>query len=357
MDLPIELDQLSIGFRSPRGPTRVLAQALTAKIPAGRLICLMGRNGAGKSTLLRTIAHLADPVEGEVRLFGMPIGRCSSLDRARKIAVGLTGANFPYSMLVRDYVALGRIPYRGATGGFTPADADAVEQAVLQVDAKELANRPLRQLSDGERQRVQLARILAQQTPIVLLDEPFAFLDLPRRIEMMGLLRELAWNSNRAIVVSTHDLPLALAYADTVWILSAAGLQIGPPEEIASQNGFADLVTNRRCLFDPTTGEIQPQTPTRGVVHLVGAGPQLTWTARALARLGWKRADADHVSDADFRIELVPKPGDAIGYALTHPDGAASHYATLGGLLEKLMGCQTTAIASAQRAGADGGCP
>lgn len=215
----IEIDHLTIGYRS-----RVVASMLTASVPSDGLTCLLGTNGAGKSTLLRTVAGLQPPIGGEVRLLTpdgqlTPMPRITRRQLARTVAVVLTERVEVQGLSVTEVVAMGRMPYTGFLGRLDEADRLLVDQALQAVGMAGFARRGIDELSDGERQKVMIAKALAQQTSVVILDEPTAFLDYPSRVEVMKLLRRLAVSEHRAFLLSTHDLELAAAHADHLLML------------------------------------------------------------------------------------------------------------------------------------------
>ncbi len=223
---------LSTGYRQGKR-TRVVHRGLNLRLRRGALTALLGPNGAGKSTLLRTLAGLQPPLAGEVWLDGRPLHALSAHELARHLAVVLTDRVDVGYMSAYALAALGRYPYTRWDGRLSAEDEAIVQEAMRAAHCESLAARTASELSDGERQRVMLARALAQQTPIILLDEPTAFLDLPRRIEIMHLLRDLAHDTGKAFLISTHDLELALHLADELWLMAADGtFAIGTPEEV-----------------------------------------------------------------------------------------------------------------------------
>lgn len=217
---------LTTGYRSGRH-TRVVHRKLNLTLERGKLTALLGPNGAGKSTLLRTLAGLQPPLEGEVWIEGKTLRSFSAMELARKLAVVLTERVEVGYMTAYALAALGRYPYTPWDGRLSAEDEVIVQEAMRAARCESLASRMVGELSDGERQRVMIARALAQQTPIIFLDEPTAFLDLPRRVEIMHLLRDLAHQTGRALLVSTHDLELALRLADTLWLVGNGGMFTG----------------------------------------------------------------------------------------------------------------------------------
>jgi ABC-type cobalamin/Fe3+-siderophores transport system ATPase subunit len=228
----LEFDGLAIGYRRRRTTTTVAA-GLSAVAGRGELTVLLGPNGCGKSTLIRTICGLQPALDGQVLLDGMDLARVTADQLARRVAVVLTDPVDPGLLSARELAALGRIPYLGVTGRLTRDDHDIVEQALAAVGAHHLADRPVADLSDGERQRVLTARALAQQPQVLVLDEPTAFLDVPSRVGLVRMLRRLAREQNLTIVMSTHDLELALREGDRAWLLGRDGtLVTGSPGDL-----------------------------------------------------------------------------------------------------------------------------
>ena len=240
-----------------------------------------------------------------VLLEGRDLHGLTESERARLLGLVLTERVDVGNLSAYALVALGRYPYTGWDGRLSAADEEVVRWAIDAVGARELAARSVGELSDGERQKVMIARALAQEPAVLLLDEPTAFLDLPRRVEIVQLLRRLAGDSDRAVLLSTHDLDLALRCADRLWLLPQDGpLQTGAPEDLvlsgAFQRAFADVE------FDPAIGSFQLAQEPEGEVGLVGEGLDALWTARALERAGFRVAE-----DAPTCVEIIRDNGDA----------------------------------------------
>lgn len=218
----LEARDLTIGYKGRNG--RIIAHDLDLTLQAGKLVCLLGPNGAGKTTLLRALTGTSKPLAGSVRVLDRDLFSLSPREIAQRVSIVLTERVDAPLLTAREFVALGRYPYTGWMGQLSAADEHVVGDALAQSGAMLFAERYVAELSDGERQRVTVARALAQGTPLLVLDEPTAFLDLPRRVELMRLLATLAHEeANRAILLSTHDLELALRYADRLWLMSEAG--------------------------------------------------------------------------------------------------------------------------------------
>lgn len=213
----ITLKNLVVGYPDGRH-TRQLNHAVNEEAHDGMLTCLIGANGAGKSTLLRTIAGFQLPLEGTVLLGGDDVRALSPRQRAERMAVVLTDRPDVMCTTVWEMVATGRAPFTGFWGRLSSKDRNIVTRSLRLVRIEWMADRTVASLSDGERQKVMIAKALAQQTPVVLLDEPTAFLDYPSRVEVMQLLLNIAHEEHKTVLLSTHDLDLALHTADRLWL-------------------------------------------------------------------------------------------------------------------------------------------
>ncbi len=221
--MELVLKDLVIGYNTRAGQRRVTAP-LSVKLPEGRLICLVGRNGVGKSTLLRSLSGLQPPLSGDVLLGGSSIASYSHKALARLVSV-VTTRDVPVpSMTSWEVVSLGRSPYTQFWGQLSPADKEIVDRSIDITGISPLASRRVGSLSDGERQKVMIAKAIAQETPVILLDEPTAFLDYPSKVSTLSLLSRLAREMGRTILVSTHDVEHALRLSDEVLLLQKEGL-------------------------------------------------------------------------------------------------------------------------------------
>lgn len=252
--------QLSIGYRRKKG-LRVVADGLNATIRQSELTCLLGANGAGKSTLLRTLSAFQPKLSGDIIIGGRDIGDCTAKELSRLVGVVLTEKPDVRNMTVRELAALGRSPYTGFWGANTADDLRIVDEALEQVGTSHLATRLVDTLSDGERQKVMIAKALAQQTPIIYLDEPTAFLDFPSKVEVLLLLKRISRSQQKTIFLSTHDLELALQVADRIWLLDRnRGLTIGTPRELAEGEELRRFVERDGITFDRQTMTIRVRT-------------------------------------------------------------------------------------------------
>ena len=247
-NISVQLRQLSIGYKQ-KHQQKLVAQGIDATIAEGQLTCLLGANGIGKSTLLRTLAAFQPPLQGEILLDGKPLGHYSDSQLSRRVGVVLTEKPHIRNMSVREIVALGRSPYTGFWGRLHADDWQAVDEALEAVGITGLQGRMIHTLSDGERQKVMIAKALAQATPVIFLDEPTAFLDFPSKVEMMQLLHRLAVERRKTVFMSTHDLELALQVADRLWLMEPGRLSIGTPQELAAEGALSRFVERPGIRF------------------------------------------------------------------------------------------------------------
>lgn len=292
-ELGLELRGLTTGYRERRGQEQRISQGLDLSIAPGELVLFMGPNGSGKSTLMHTIAGLIPPLAGEVSIAGEALQGRSLSETARLLSLVLTERITSTTMTVRDVVRIGRYPHIGYLGRLSASDEAIVEDALGLCHLEELQARPLSALSDGERQRTMIARALAQQTPLILLDEPTAHLDLPSRLEVILMLRRLAHETGRSILISTHELELALSWADTVWLLDGSGtITTGTPEDLVLSGAFERTFGGAGLSYDRQTGEFTALQQHTQPIALVGEGLEALWTRRALSRLGYEVLDS-----------------------------------------------------------------
>ena len=259
------LDKLSIGYTA-KGSQKAVATGLGGCVRSGELTCLLGQNGIGKSTLLRTLSAFQPPLAGEVQIAVPSSSGASSFQslsalsdqkRSRLIGVVLTEKPDVANMTVEELVAMGRSPYTGFWGRLHDDDRQKIDEAIRLVGIEALRERMVQTLSDGERQKVMIAKALAQQTPIIYLDEPTAFLDFPSKVDMMQLLRRLAHEEQKTILLSTHDVELALQLADCIWLMEPGRLSVGTPQELAADGTLARFIERKGINFDRQTMAIR----------------------------------------------------------------------------------------------------
>ena len=244
----IRLNDLTIGYGH-----RILLQHASATIPAGELVALVGRNGTGKSTLLRAIAGLGERLGGEIRLDGHSLETLSPQQLATTVSFVTTDKIRIANLACEDVVALGRAPYTNWIGRMQQADRDIVSRSLSLVGMSSFARKTMDRMSDGECQRILIARALAQDTPVILLDEPTAFLDLPNRYELASLLRRLAHEEGKCIFFSTHDLDVALGLCDATALIDTPTLHCMSAADMAASGHIERLFAGAGISFDPAT--------------------------------------------------------------------------------------------------------
>ena len=254
----IQLKDLSIGYQTKHS-VKTVAEGISGSIRSGELTCLLGANGVGKSTLLRTLSAFQPAIKGETLFYTKEIASLSDKDLSKLIGVVLTEKPDVRNMSVRELVSLGRSPYTGFWGTYSEEDLRIVDEAIEMVGVKSLTRRPIHTLSDGERQKVMIAKALAQQTPVIFLDEPTAFLDYPSKVEVLLLLRSISRQAQKTIFLSTHDVELALQLADTIWLMKKveegdmSPVTIGSPEALAASGDLGRFIERENIAFDKET--------------------------------------------------------------------------------------------------------
>ena len=248
----IELRNITLAF----GSNRLITNA-SAHFTRGNMVALLGRNGTGKSTLLRAIAGLGKVESGDIIIDGGRLSTLSATERAERIAFVNTERVDVDALTVRELVGIGRSPYTNWIGRLTAEDNKAVEHAMEVTGIMKFAERRVNTLSDGEAQRAMIARALAQDTPIILLDEPTSFLDLPNRYELCRLLSELAHRENKCVIFSTHELDIALSLADSIALVDTPRLVHMPTTEMITSGNIERLFDSEYISFDAVTGSIQ----------------------------------------------------------------------------------------------------
>lgn len=246
----IELKNLTTGYHVSEHD-KIVSRDLNVTLQEGALTCLIGPNGSGKSTLLRTLASFMPMLDGEITLNGKALNNCSANELSRIISIVLTDNSYIHNLTVFDVVAMGRMPYTGFWGNLNSKDKKIVKDCLDMVGVSNLAQNMIDALSDGERQKVMIAKAIAQQTPIILLDEPTAFLYYPNKVAIVLLLRKLAHEMNKTILLSIHDIDIALQSADIIWMIKEdGGLIVGNPEQLCKSGEIAQRIVNNNIDFD-----------------------------------------------------------------------------------------------------------
>jgi len=282
----IHIENLSIGYPG-KGDVKVVADGICAGINSGELTCLLGANGVGKSTLLRTLSAFQPKLGGNIFIEGKEIGNYTDKQLSRVISVVLTEKCDIRNMSVVELIGLGRSPYTGFWGTLSKEDKTVVDKSIALVGIPHLAHRMVHTLSDGERQKVMIAKALAQETPVIYLDEPTAFLDFPSKVEMMQLLHQLSRQTDKTIFLSTHDLELALQIADKIWLMDKVnGVTIGTPEDLSLNGSLSNFFARKGIAFDLETGLFRVANEYTSQIRLAGHGQKYAMVRKALQRNG-----------------------------------------------------------------------
>lgn len=309
---------LSTGYRNKKTIVKEVSKDLNLSLKRGELVCLIGPNGSGKSTLIRTLTGIQPPLSGEVFLCDRKIGEFGPLERARTLSVVLTSQVQTGYLTAFDIVALGRFPYTNWAGRLSEDDRQVVTSALASVGAGDLAGRFIHEMSDGERQKVMIARALAQEPELMVLDEPTAFLDLPHKIETMRILRQVAQTEKKSILLSTHDLNLAIRCADQLWLIDREGTMIaGIPEDLVLSGTFGSAFEIEGVHFDAVRGEFTIPVKRRGTFALLAPeGVERIWTQNALERIGFVPAEGN---TADISV-TIQKDGKTCCWRYRSPE-------------------------------------
>ena len=325
----IQIEDLTIGYHYKKHE-RVVAAHIHADIRAGELTCLLGENGVGKSTLMRTLAAFQPKLGGEVWIDGQELSAYTDRQLARRISVVLTEKCDIRNMLASELIGLGRSPYTGFWGTLTAEDRLKVEEAASLVGITPLLRRMVHTLSDGERQKVMIAKALAQETPIIFLDEPTAFLDFPSKIEMMQLLLRLSRQTQKTIFLSTHDLELALQIADRIWLMDKnQGLTVGTPEDLALDGSLCRFFHRKGVHFNEERGIFEVAYEYAEQIQIEGEGQRRAMVEKALRRNGIQCVTKEAT---EWRITVEPD-----GFLLANADGTAQRFSTIDQLLKTYM--------------------
>lgn len=280
------LDSLRIGYTSGRNSLQLLPP-LTASSEGGELIAVLGRNGIGKSTLLRTLAGLQPTLGGNAFIAGKNILEYSRLELAKKTGYISTEIIRVSNMKVRDLVSLGRFPHTNWLGTMDENDRAAISNAIKNTGLEELREKNISEISDGERQKTMIARVLAQDTGILIMDEPTAFLDIAGKYEIINLLLKLA-GDGKTIIISTHDFNIALSHAHKIWLLLDERLIEGAPEDLLLQGAFRHLFKSTVLRFNSGDGQFSLRNDTGRLICIKGNGPLRKWTEKAVMRAGFE---------------------------------------------------------------------
>jgi iron complex transport system ATP-binding protein len=306
----LKIENLATGYATGKKGRMVLQSGMRAVLETGQLICILGPNGAGKSTLLSTLAGFQPPLAGTIRFDEKPLQDIDLKSLARLLSVVLTDRFSDLYLTAFDVVRMGRFPYASFFGKMNHRDIALIHETMENLGVAVLQDKLFYNLSDGERQKVLIARALVQDTPFLLLDEPVAFIDSPGRIEIMELLRALAHKQGKAVLMTTHDMETALHYADFLWLMHRdKPLLTGIPEDLVLQGKVGAYFDHPGLRFDLKKGRFvregeKPQFSE--TIFVRGGSHEISWLRRALERKGYRVKRGDALTEKDFYV-LIEK--------------------------------------------------
>jgi iron complex transport system ATP-binding protein len=316
MNIVLEIENLHIGYKHGKD-FHSIHKDINLKAIEGEVVTLIGPNGIGKSTLLKTMTHFLKPLAGKVHLYGKNLEKFSRKELSKKVSFVSTDLVTVNNLTAYELVSLGRHPYTNWLGTNAKADHDAVFKALSDVRAGHLSDKFISEISDGERQRIVVARALAQDTPIIILDEPTAFLDLPNKYEIFHLLVELSRKELKTIVLSSHDLNIALTEVDKVWLMSRNQIMEGAPEDLILHNQLNPFMGTGNVFFDNVDGTFKVNRVFANQIQVVGEGLTLHWTMKAMERLGYEINE-----NADWSVHC--EKGDKLSWTLKKKESRES---------------------------------
>ena len=278
----LKISDMVIGYQG-----MALMPPLKGCIRKGELVSVIGHNGIGKSTFLRTVAGVTDRISGRIELDGIEINTVDLMEFARKVGYISTEIVNAPNMTVFDLIATGRYPYTNWFGAISENDRRIIHRSAEQTGVSALINRFISELSDGERQRSMIARVLAQETDLLIMDEPAAFLDIRNRHEIMSLLHHITRINGKTIIMSTHDLQSAMGESDVIWILTEEGINSGAPEDLVLSGALENIFSCDSVKFRKSDGGFYPVREARGEAYVSGSGMVAHWTMKALTRAGY----------------------------------------------------------------------
>jgi iron complex transport system ATP-binding protein len=282
----IETKGLTIGY-AKRNTVKSLCAEINVEAKQGELIALIGSNGIGKSTLIKTLCLIHPALGGQIRIDSKPASTFTRNDAAKSISLVSTELFRSNNLKVGDLVGLGRYPHGNWFAPLNGQDQVIIQTALSDVGMAEFAHRPINELSDGEYQRVMIARAMAQDTPIVFLDEPTAFLDLSNKFIIFALLWRLTREQSKTVIFSTHDINIAMQFADVFWVMTQKGLQVGAPEDLLMDGTIEKLFAGSDVYFDAKSNQFRNCKSLNQSICLQGDGLEFQLTKLALERLGF----------------------------------------------------------------------
>jgi iron complex transport system ATP-binding protein len=291
MNPMLHTEDLLIGYDRAREGGMPLLPPINLNVAKGTICGLIGANGTGKTTLLRTIAGYLKPIGGAIKLGDKKLNELTSSERAGIISVVLTDRIEDPFLKVRDVVSMGRHPYTGFLGKLQRIDEQIIDESLQQTGVDHLQHKRMAGISDGERQKVMIAKALAQDTPLILLDEPAAYLDYPSRLELMQLLQKLARIQEKTILISSHDLEILVRKADHLWLLGSGRPAVeGMPEHLILNGSVSSYFGSESLFFESLTGQAS-FSDQADAVYVSADKYSALWIRNALLRKGFRLSD------------------------------------------------------------------
>jgi iron complex transport system ATP-binding protein len=326
----LRAQNLSIGYKA-KGKVTPIGSALELTLQPGQFVCLLGPNGAGKSTLIRTLAGIQNPLQGKVYIGGVDVNIIQKTTLAQKLSLVLAENVQAGNLNVYTVLTLGRYPYADWFGTLRNHDKVIIKEAIRATGIEKYLDKQIHQLSDGERQKVMITRALVQDTPLIILDEPTAHLDLPNRVEIIRLLRRMARQTKKAILLSTHELDLALQTADKIWLMMPnQSLITGTPEDLILNGTFEKAFHRSGFDFCRETGTFKVNTPEdHKRIQLKGDGTLYFWTRRALEREGF------HITESSETVLYIQEHHHEHCWVF-ESEGTAIRFNTIESIIEYL---------------------
>ncbi|EGT2204435.1 ABC transporter ATP-binding protein [Clostridioides difficile] len=295
----LKTNNLSVGYNN-----KVVVSDINIEVKSGEILCLLGSNGAGKTTLLRSLSKLISPIKGEIYLNGVNINHISRKALSKKMALVLTNRLLGDLMTVQDIVNIGRYPYTGFFGNLSKKDLIMVDEALESVDALHLKKRYFDELSDGEKQKVLVARALVQEPEIIILDEPTTHLDIKHRLELINILKKLSKEKSISVILSLHEIDIALKSCDKVALIkNNKVIAYGQPEDVVDENIINSLYELDDKNFNSLLGSVEISNKSKNEVFIIGGGGKATPIYRAFTKKGIGiYSGIIHENDIDYEI-------------------------------------------------------
>jgi iron complex transport system ATP-binding protein len=323
-DIVIKTNNLSVGYQIKNGFSEIL-NSINLTCYQSELIALIGENGSGKSTLLKTFARLSSFRSGNILFRNnnelIDIQYLNKKDFAKKLSFVSTEIIKVENLTVYDVVALGRFPYTNWFGALSESDSRIINHSIDLVGLGNFKNKNINEISDGERQKVMIARTLAQDTEIIILDEPTAFLDLPNRYELISLLSNLSREKKKTIIFSTHDLNLAIKEVDKIWLISNGNIYENAPEDLIISGKIDSVFKNDKIKLDRNSGEFILEKKYNDKIQLTGEGIYYNWTVKALNRIGYEVSGNEEINKT-----IIIKVNDQVSWSFKYNQDIKSFY-------------------------------